>query len=134
MYVFLIFSALSNFENHLVFSCEFCEISKNSFLTEHIRATASVWYNVNHMIINPLSAKFIKWSNTLKQIVGKLPTICLSMFDHFSGLAFKGLTLTTSEKEVMLPETFSFCFINVANRNHGAAYTSMLKRFTDISM
>ena len=42
---------------------------------------------------NPLSAKFIKWSNTLKQIVGKLPTICLSVFDHFSGLAFKGLTL-----------------------------------------
>ena len=40
---------------------------------------------------NPLSAKFIKWSNTLKQIVGKLPTICLSVFDHFSGLALKGL-------------------------------------------
>ena len=43
------------------------------------------------VILNPLSAKFIKWSNTLKQIVGKLPTICLSVFDHFSGLAFKGL-------------------------------------------
>ena len=41
--------------------------------------------------LNPLSAKFIKWSNTLKQIVGKLPTICLSVFDHFSGLALKGL-------------------------------------------
>ena len=41
--------------------------------------------------INPLSAKFIKWSNTLKQIVGKLPTICLSVFDHFSGLALKEL-------------------------------------------
>ena len=24
-----------------VFSCEFCEISKNIFLTEHLRATAS---------------------------------------------------------------------------------------------
>ena len=43
--------------------------------------------------LNPLSAKFIKWSNTLKQIVGNLPTICLSVFDHFSGLAFKGLIL-----------------------------------------
>ena len=41
--------------------------------------------------LNPLSAKFIKWSDTLKQIVGKLPTICLSVFDHFSGLAFKEL-------------------------------------------
>ena len=43
-------------------------------------------------ILNPLNAKFIKWSNTLKQIVGKLPTICLSVFDHFSGLALKGLS------------------------------------------
>ena len=44
-------------------------------------------------MINPLNAKFIKWSNTLKQIVGKLPTICLSVFDHFSGLALKGLKI-----------------------------------------
>ena len=43
--------------------------------------------------LNPLSAKFIKWSNTLKQIVGKLGTICLSVFDHFSGLALKGLRM-----------------------------------------
>ena len=41
--------------------------------------------------INPLNAKLIKWSNTLKQIVDKLPTICLNVFDHFSGLALKGL-------------------------------------------
>ena len=27
----------------LVFSCEFCEISKNSFFTEHLRTTASVF-------------------------------------------------------------------------------------------
>ena len=40
-------------------------------------------------IINPLSAKFIKWSNTLKQFVGKLPTNCLIVFDHFVGLALK---------------------------------------------
>ena len=50
-------------------------------------------------VFNPLSAKFIKWSNTLKQIVGKLPTICLSVFDHFSGLAFKGLI---NEEEIFL--------------------------------
>ena len=41
--------------------------------------------------VNPLSAKFIKWSNTLKQFVGKLPTNCLSVFDHFLGLPLKGL-------------------------------------------
>ena len=42
-------------------------------------------------LLNPLSAKFKKWSNTLKQFVGKLPTNCLSVFDHFVGLALKGL-------------------------------------------
>ena len=41
-------------------------------------------------IINPLSANPRKWSNTLKQFVGKLPTNCLSVFDHFMGLALKG--------------------------------------------
>ena len=33
-----------------------------------------------------------KWSNTLKQFVGKFPTNCLSVFDRFVGLALKGLT------------------------------------------
>ena len=41
---------------------------------------------------NALSAKITKWSNTLKQFVGNLPTNCLSVFDHFVGLALKGLT------------------------------------------
>ena len=44
------------------------------------------------MIFNPLRANPEKWSNTLKQIVGNLPTICLSVFDHFMNLALKGLT------------------------------------------
>ena len=35
-------------------------------------------------MINPLSANFTKWSNTLKQFIGK------SVFDHFVGLALKG--------------------------------------------
>ena len=43
---------------------------------------------------NPLSANPEKWSNTLKQIVGNLPTICLSVFDHFMILALKGLKNT----------------------------------------
>ena len=41
-------------------------------------------------MIGPLSAKFIKWSNTLKQS-------CLSVFDHFSGLALKGLRIALLE-------------------------------------
>ena len=32
-----------------------------------------------------------KWSNTLKQSVGKLPTNCLSVFDHFVIFALRGL-------------------------------------------
>ena len=40
---------------------------------------------------NPLSAIITKWSNTLKQFVGKLATNCLSVFDHFVGFALKGL-------------------------------------------
>ena len=32
---------------------------------------------------NPLSGSPTKWSNILKQFIGKLPTNCLSVFDHF---------------------------------------------------
>ena len=37
------------------------------------------------------SANFTKWSNTLKQFLDKLATNCLSVFDHFVGLALKRL-------------------------------------------
>ena len=40
----------------------------------------------------PLSTNPTKWSNTLKQFVGKLPTNCFSVSDHFVNLALKGLT------------------------------------------
>ena len=40
---------------------------------------------------NSLNANYTKWSNTLKQFVGKLSTNCLSVFDHFVKLALKGL-------------------------------------------
>ena len=40
---------------------------------------------------NPLSANPAKWSDTLKQFIGKLPTNCLSVFDHFMKLMLKGL-------------------------------------------
>ena len=42
--------------------------------------------------VNPLRANPRKWSNTLKQFVDNLPTNCLSVFEHFVGLALKGLT------------------------------------------
>ena len=43
--------------------------------------------------LNPLSANPTKCSNTLKQFVSKLPTNCLSVFDHFVKLVLKGLIL-----------------------------------------
>ena len=45
---------------------------------------------------NPLNANPTKWSNTLKQFVGKLLTNSLSVFDHFVGLALKGLRMKDS--------------------------------------
>ena len=41
--------------------------------------------------LNPLSANPTKWSNTLKQLAGNLPTNCFSVFDHFVKLLLKGL-------------------------------------------
>ena len=45
-------------------------------------------------LLKTLSTNFTKWSNTLKQFVRKLSTNCLSVFDHFVGLALKGLRWT----------------------------------------
>ena len=42
--------------------------------------------------INPSSSNFTKWSNTLKQFVNQLGKNSLSVFDHFLGLALKGLS------------------------------------------
>ena len=44
------------------------------------------------MLLNPFSANFKRWSNTLKQFVGNLPTNCLSVFYPFVTLALRGLT------------------------------------------
>ena len=51
--------------------------------------------------LNPLSANPEKWSNTLKQIVGNLPTICLIVFDHFMNLALKGLNIIRTVMVIM---------------------------------
>ena len=42
-----------------------------------------------HWSINPLSGNSPKWSNSLKL----LPTNYFSLFDHFVGLAIKGLRI-----------------------------------------
>ena len=52
-----------------------------------------IWSMISprRFFFNPLSANITKWSNILKQFVGKLLTNCLSVFDHFVGFALKGL-------------------------------------------
>ena len=46
-------------------------------------------------LLNPLSANPTKWSN-----LRKLPTNCLSVFDHFVGLALKELNLLNIRSEI----------------------------------
>ena len=61
--------------------------------------------NLNKILLNSFSANFTKWSNTLKQFVGNLPTNCLSVFDNFVGLALKGL----SRWKRVYSRNFRFC-------------------------
>ena len=49
------------------------------------------------LTVNPLRDNPTKRSNSLKQFVGNLPTNCLSVFDHFAGLALKGLSYTNNQ-------------------------------------
>ena len=62
-----------------------------------------IWYEMYWL--DPLSANPTKWSNTLKQFVGNLPTNCLIVFDHFVKLVLKGLVcilwLLASLSEIM---------------------------------
>ena len=59
--------------------------------SSYLLRTAIFWNtSLSIRFFNTLSANITKLSNTLKQF-GKLPTNCLSVFDHFVGLALKGL-------------------------------------------
>ena len=77
---------------------------------------------------NPLSANFTRWSDTLKQFVGKLPTNCLSkrfvcklptsfliVFDHLVGLALKGLSTYRTITGAI--------FVNIKNMAHVCSNT-----------
>ena len=59
------------------------------------------------IIFNPLRASPTKWSNTLEQFVGKLPTNCLSVFDHYVRLALKGLIFAKGNRAEI-----AFCSIS----------------------
>ena len=59
-------------------------------LCQNVAFSIAVLAKKGFEFLNPLSANFAKWSNTLKQFVGKLSTNCLSVFDNTVGLEFKG--------------------------------------------
>ena len=72
------------------------------------------------MIFNPLNTNPTKWSNTLKTIRRFLPTNCLRVFNHFVGLALKGLksnliiriskrVVRDQNKSENIPEIFENC-------------------------
>ena len=71
------------------------QLLQNSTFITNCDSTTFVLYGsvMIHVLFNPLSANITKWSNTLKQFVGSLPTNCLSVFRYFVKLTLKGLTL-----------------------------------------
>ena len=62
-----------------------------NFLKIHVTYLLIIFQLFSFNDFNTLSANFTKWSNTLTQFVSKLPTNCLSWFNHPVGLALKGL-------------------------------------------
>ena len=92
---------------------ECATLSKENIITKIIENFSSTKSFTNNNL-NPLSANPEKWSNTLKQIVGNLPAICLSVFDHFMNLALKGLifhfSLSNTEGVTSLLSTFAIFF------------------------
>ena len=69
------------------------EIANSKCLVNFETMHTELYMLVSTVNFSPLSANPTKWSNTLKQFVGKLPANCLSVFDHFVGFALKGLVL-----------------------------------------
>ena len=67
----------------------FFKLMKNAVFGKAMENVREHVFRTFNTIINLLSTNFTKWSNTLKQFVGNLPTNCLNVFDHFVGLALK---------------------------------------------
>ena len=67
------------------------------FIKPHLLAPPPSLYvgsKIEIPLLNPLSVKPTKWSNTLKQFLGDSRRVNhLNVFDHFVGLAVKGLIL-----------------------------------------
>ena len=82
---------------------------------------------------NPLSAKHIKWSNTLRQFVGILPRNCLSVFDHFSGLVLKGLSEPHLRTRLCYNKALLFKILGLTLKVISDRKKQQTKRFRQIS-
>ena len=73
-------------------NCRFFLVILLDFYKKSFRCTTSNTHKKNELIfpVNPFSTNPIKWSNTLKQLVGFCWQI-VWVFDHFVGLGLKGL-------------------------------------------
>ena len=91
----LIFLVLIAFQKNFKKSIETKNITTNSYRIQAYDPIMCEYFCfgfIDFMLNNnPLNANPEKWSNTLKQIVGNLPTICLSVFDHFMNLVLQGI-------------------------------------------
>ena len=76
-----------------------------SILEEYLNHSQAYTMELFCKVVNPLSANPTKWSNTLKQFVGNLPTTCLTVFDQFVKFALKGL-----KKRVLFLKIAKSCF------------------------
>ena len=84
----------------------FCKKKIKKFKSDLIASFILLIISPIISFINCLSANPTKLSNTLKQIVGKLPTNCLNVFDLFVGLAPNGL-----KNLLCFVNAFSKCWI-----------------------
>ena len=69
----------------------FTQVQQQNCILLKTKSYVISWAEYVSCPFNHLSANPTKWSNTLKKVVGNLPTNCLNMFNYFVGLALKGL-------------------------------------------
>ena len=94
---------LQNFQEHLFWrtstasacrqNCKYSVCMLN--IVRRIASTVIELFYFTPLSDNP--TEWSHWNGTLKQFVGSLPTNFLSVFDHFMGLALKGLKNIQSE-------------------------------------
>ena len=82
---------------------------------------------------NLLRVYHTKWSNTLKQFVGCLPTNCLSVFDHLWGWCLKGWSHLPQHNINLIEQIEpSFWLCNIENRELAHAGNALKRNFQRI--